>query len=145
MRHPLALGIALLAGLTALLVGGWLAWRQGFLGEPVLPGQLGALQHHFAAAGIDTHARAVHPGSWEGVRAMAAYTPREDTGRVIHVMQCVTPDLARQHLRRLLQAPSPSLPEVRGTLVMYLTHWPADDALTRKVVEAFRRFPATPP
>lgn len=139
----MGLGIALLLGLMALLAGGWFAWQHGFLGEPVLPGRLGALQRHFADSGIDVDARAVHPGSWEGVRAMAGYTPRDDRRRVFHVMDCATPEVAQRHLQRLQRAPSPSLPEANGTLVIYLTHWPADDTLTRRVLDAYRRFPAT--
>lgn len=145
MNRTVALGIAVLAGVAALLAGGWFAWQRGFLGDPVLHGQLGALQRHFAAAGIETHARAVHPGSWAGVRAMAAYTPIEDRSRVVHVLECVSIEVAQQHLERLRRAPSPSLPEARGTLVVYLNQWPADAALTHRVLAAFRRFDATPP
>ena len=142
MSRATALGAALTVGLLALLAGGWFASQRGFLGEPTLPGRLGALQRHLASAGIDTHARQVHPGSWEGVRAMAGYTPHEDRSRVFHVMECSSPELAQRHLLRLRRAPSPCLPEANGTLVIYLTHWPADDALTRRVLDAFRRFPA---
>ena len=139
----MGLGIALLLGLMALLAVGWFAWQNVFLGKPVLPGRLGALESHSADSGIDVDARAVHPGSWEGVRAMAGYTPRDDRRRVFHVMECATPEVAQRHLQRLQRAPSPSLPEANGTLVIYLTHWPADDALTRRVLDAFRRFSAT--
>ena len=130
--------LVLLLGLAA---GLWVAWQRGMLGEAALPGPLGALQEHLKREGIDTHAAVVRRGPWEGVRQHAIFRRVGQPDPPFFVVWFESPALAQKQRDRLLTAPSPSHPQVRGELLLYLTHWPADDPATRAVIDAFNRWP----
>jgi hypothetical protein len=137
MKLAAAVGVLLLAVAAAL----WLAWRQGFVGEAALPGPLPAFQAHLLARGIDTVAQPVRRDLAE-VQAHVHFKVLRSDGQVFFVLWCNSPEAAQRHLKRLQAAPSPSLPEANGSLVIYLTDWKAEEPLTRKVLEAFRSFDA---
>lgn len=134
-------GITLLV-LLAVGAGLWFAWRAGFVGAPPLPGPLGPLEAHLRTQGLDARGQLVQRGASAGVRQHAMFRVAGTPERVFFVLWCDSPATAQQHLARLRSAPSPSLPHANGTLVVYLTDWPADDPLTRRVLAAFAGFGA---
>jgi hypothetical protein len=134
------LGLVLVAG---LVLGLGYAWRQGLLGEAALPGPLGTLADHLRAEGIDTHASLVRRGAWDGVRLHARFQSVGERGRSFFVLWCESPEIALRHRDRLLKAPSPSHPQARGELLLYLTDWPENDPATQRVIAAFHRWPLT--
>ena len=130
--------LVLLLGLAA---GLWVAWQRGMLGEAALPGPLASLQDHLKREGIATHAAVVRRGPWEGVRQQAIFRRVGHPDRPFFVVWFESPALAQMQRDRLLTAASPSHPQVRGELLLYLTDWPADDPATRAVIDAFNRWP----
>jgi hypothetical protein len=130
--------LVLLLGLAA---GLWVAWQRGMLGEADLPGPLGSLQDHLKREGIDTHAAVVRRGPWEGVRQQAIFRRVGNPERPFFVVWFESPALAQKQRDRLMTAASPSHPQARGELLLYLTDWPADDPETRRLIEAFQRWP----
>jgi hypothetical protein len=131
--------LVLLVGVAA---GLWFAWHRGLVGDEPLPGPLAVLQDHLRREGLPTQAAVVQRGRWEGVRQQARFQLEGDAGRSFFVVWFATPELAQRQRERLLTAASPSHPQARGELLLYLTDWPADDPRTQRVIAAFQRWPA---
>ena len=137
MTRMFWIALALIAGLAA---GIWFAWNQGFGRPPVLDGPLGQLQQHLAREGLPTDASLVRRGTWEGTREHARFDLRGES-RHFYVVLFANPQQAERQRAALLAAPSPSHPQARGAVLLYLPSGTADDALTRRLIDAFQRWP----
>ncbi|NRF66452.1 hypothetical protein HLB44_05605 [Aquincola sp. S2] len=134
-----------LLAVVGLALGLWVAARFGFVGTPPpLPGPLAELQAHLRQQGIHTEGRLVRRGPWDRVHQHARFELLGRGERAFFVLWCHSPEIAQQHLQRLRAMPSPSLPQANGELVAYFTDWPADEPLTRQVLNAFTGFAAAP-
>jgi hypothetical protein len=141
MRRAMIFTLITLVLLAGLVGGLWFAWKHGFAGEQALPGPLGEVQEHLRREGIPTHARLVQRGQWRGARLHAQFELANERGQLFHIVWFDTPQDAERQRQALLVAARPSHPQVRGPLMLYLTEWPADAPATRRVIDAFLRWP----
>lgn len=128
--------LALLAGLAA---GLWFAWSHG-LGREALTGPIGELQQHLDREGLATRGSLVRRGTWEGTLQHARFTLVEGPPRGFYVVRFASNAFAERQRAALLAAPTPSLPQVRGTVLLYLPEWPAGDPATQRLIAAFHRW-----
>lgn len=139
MNRMLLISFALIAGLAAAV---WLAWNHGLAGTQTLTGRLGELQQHLEHEGLPTKASRVRKGTWEGTLEHARF---DLTGsgpeRHFYAVLFTTAQQAERQRAALLAAQEPSLPQVRGAVLIYLPAWPAGDLSTRRVIDAFHRWP----
>jgi hypothetical protein len=124
--------------LVVLAVGGWWMYRRSFGGE-MLPGPLGSLQRHFAGQGLKLDAALVRHPQLNEVHKSARF--RTTDGRLFYVYWCQDAAAAQKALAGVRAGPTPSLNAARGPLVIFLTEWPAGDALAQQVLAAFERWP----
>lgn len=129
--------LALLAGLAA---GLWFAWSRGLGGE-ALTGPIGELQQHLAREGLDTRGSLVRRGTWEGTLQHARFTLVGGPPRGFYVVRFASNSHAEQQRAALMASPTPSLPQVRGAMLLYLPDWPAGDPATQRLIAAFHRWP----
>lgn len=141
MPRMLLISIALIAGLLAAV---WGAWQYG-LGRPqTLTGPLGDLQQHLKAEGLPAQASLVRKGTWTGTQQHARFDlvgTGTGTKRHFYAVLFTTPQQALRQQAALQAAIEPSMPQVKGAVLVYLPEWTAGDAATQRVIAAFHRWP----